>query len=115
MAEIDKTEIEKLRKLGAMETTRGGEEGVRLTAQFRGAPSTPDRKAWKETLEQWERRLDEKIRPFGAATVDGSLSTSGQSVELVVPVKDLDAAVKALSDDDIGLRLSRERKVDPKY
>ena len=40
---------------------------------------------------------------------------SGQTVELVVPVKDLEAAVQKLSEDDVGVRLTEERTIDPNY
>jgi uncharacterized protein HemX len=115
MAEIDQNEIDKLRKLGATVQLDDGGEGVRLTAQFRGTPESRDRQAWKSTLEEWERHLSDKMKPFGGHMVDGSLSLSGQTVELVVPVKDLEAAVRKLSDDDIGVRLTQERTIDPNF
>jgi hypothetical protein len=115
MDKIDQNDIEKLRKLGAIEQLQGGEEGVRLTAQFRGAPATPDRRAWKSTLEEWERHVSGQMKQFGAHTVDGSLSMSGQTVQLIVPVKDLEAAVRKLSEDDIDVRLTQERTIDPNY
>jgi hypothetical protein len=115
MDEIDPKEIDKLRKLGATEDLQGGVEGVRLTAQFRGSPMTHDRDAWKFALQEWERHLADQIKQFGAHTVDGSLSMSGQTVELVVPVKDLEATVRKLAEDDVGVRLSRERTIDPNY
>ena len=115
MDEIDPKDIDKLRQLGATEQLQGGVEGVRLTAQFRGAPASRDRRAWKSTLEEWERRLADEMKQFGAHTVDGSLSMSGQTVELVVPVKGLEATVRKLAKDDVGVRLSKERTIDPNY
>jgi hypothetical protein len=112
---IDPKDIDRLRKLGATEQLQGGVEGVRLTAQFRGTPASRDRRAWKSELEQWERHLSDEVKKFGAHTVDGSLSMSGQTVELVVPVKDLEAAVRKLAEDDVDVRLTQERTIDPNY
>ena len=75
MDKIDEKEIDRLRKLGAVEELKDGVEGVRLTAQFRGAPTSQDRASWNSSLKDWERALGEGLQQFGAHTVDGSPGT----------------------------------------
>lgn len=112
---IEKRDIERLCRMDMTERCSNGAQGVRLTAQYPGRPASRDRAAWSSTLQAWERDLDADLRPFGACTVDGTLSYSGQTVEILVPLDEIDATVQHLQQDDVDVRLQEERRIDPGY
>ncbi|MFS4438904.1 hypothetical protein ACMA5I_11880 [Paracoccaceae bacterium GXU_MW_L88] len=115
MDRLGPQEIEKLAASGETETLPGGAPGLRLTAQYPGRPTTRDRSEWAAELQKWEQHLAEDIREMGGDTVDGSLSMSGQTVELLVPLDVVEVTVRKLESQNIAVTLQRERRVDPSY
>ena len=113
MDRIDRRAIEKLRRLGMTESLADGAEAVRVTAQYSGRPSSPNRKAWTERLTSWERQIADDAGRMGAELVEGSLSVSGQTVELLVPITRLESLRCALERDEVRVRLLEEHDVDP--
>lgn len=112
---IDKRDIARLCRLAQTVQLGNGVQGVRLTAQYPGHPTGRDQQAWTVTLREWQRHLDDDLRPFGACTVEGTLSYSGQTVEILVPLDEVDATVQRLRQEDVDVRLQEERRIDPDY
>ena len=107
----DQNDLEKLRRLGLVRTMPDGTEAVRITAQYRGAPASPDRHAWRVEMEAWQDVLSGKLANFGAEIVPNSLSLSAQTVEAVVPTLRLDEVAKNLNNEDVRVDLVVPRQV----
>lgn len=107
----DQNDLEKLRRLGLVRTMPDGTEAVKITAQYRGAPSSSDRGAWRAQMEAWQSLLSGELANFGAQIVPDSLSLSAQTVEAVVPTRRLDEVAKKLSDKDVRVDLVVPRQV----
>ncbi|QLH38122.1 MAG: hypothetical protein HWD60_02880 [Defluviicoccus sp.] len=107
----DRSDLKKLRRLGLIKRMSDGTEAVKITAQYRGAPASSDRLAWKAEIEAWQDSLSDKLTKVGAEIVPNSLSLSAQTVEAVVPTLRLDEIVKHLQDEDVRVDLVVPRQV----
>ncbi|KAB1068595.1 hypothetical protein [Methylobacterium planeticum] len=107
----DHSDLEKLRRLGLVRRTADGAEAVKVTAQYRGAPVSRDRQAWKAEMEAWQKGLDGKLAKHGAEIVPNSLSLSAQTVEAVVPTMQLDAITNELKGEDVRVDIVVPRQV----
>lgn len=110
---VDKRQIERMLALDQTDTLSDGEPGLRFTAHYAGRPSSRDRALWAQQLRTWQRRLAADLKDVGVEQVEGSLSLSGQTVELVVPLKRLEDILKTLDDRGIDVVLLREHGIDP--
>ncbi len=97
--------LEKLRRLGLVRTMDDGSEGVAVTAQYRGAPTSSDRSAWKAEMEAWQQDLGGTLAKHGAKLVPNSMSLSAQTVEALVPTANLDQIADELRSDDVRVDL----------
>lgn len=99
---MDAKVIEQLRRNQSLHTLADGREAVDVTLQFTGrvpALSRPERKAW---LSARFSRVDQRLgRRIGVKP--GSLSVSGQTIEAVVPVDELDQVEAQLAHDEFRL------------
>ncbi len=108
MPKIDYSEFEKRIAQGFTEKLSDGRNGLRFTARMKERPKTRDRDQWKLLVQLWQNQLAEQIADVGIEVVPGSLSHSGQTTELLVPVDQLEAAMRKLSDQDLEVRLQKD-------
>ncbi|KJJ99593.1 MULTISPECIES: hypothetical protein [Pseudomonas] len=108
---VETREIEKLRQLGLTEQTSAGVEAVRVTAQCRLSAAGYTRDKWRSALLDWECGIEQQLASHGAELVPGSLSVSGQTVEVVVPIDQLSSVVAEMADADVRIDIVTPHQV----
>lgn len=98
---MEAREIEKLRNRGMTVPTAGGDEGVRITAQCRRLFGDQSRQERRLALEAWGQDLELRIATHGGQIVPGSLSVTGQTIDVIVPIESLPSLEADLSSSDI--------------
>jgi len=106
-----RTDIEKLRRLGLTEISSQGEQAIRLTAQCRVSMFERGRHERRVLLEEWKSGLEKKLHAFRSDVVPNSLSLTAQTVELVVPINEVQAVDSALSADDVRVDILIPKQV----
>src|SRR5689334_23011588 len=96
-ARMDKQIIEKMRRQGLTEQNASGAESVRLSAQLKAPLFEHDRNRRQAILGQWQHELQERLEKHGGEVIPDSLSLSGQTVDIRVPVDSIDAAESEVS------------------
>lgn len=99
-------EIDKLRRLGMVETGPTGTELVRVTAQLRQLLGPVSRDERRAQLQAFESAMGRYLARHGGSIVPDSLSVLGQTLEALVPVDRL-PALEAELDDKVRLDLVR--------
>ena|SRR6185436_12396975 len=107
---MDRGALEKLRRDQSLRTMADGREGVEVTVQYVGDPPRATRGERKNWLDDLFSQLSERLGPR-LEIKPGSLSLSGQTVEAVVPVAELDELSDQLSPHQFRLDLSLMRQV----
>ena len=87
-----------------------GKEAVALGVQFTGTPPQLDRPARKAWLAEHFSGIETKLGKHEAHLKADTMSLSGQSVEMLVPVEELDSVAKILEDS--AHRVTVVKKVD---
>lgn len=108
---MDLSKIAALRKRGFLEAGPNGEECVRLSVQQRGVDEALNYPALKRQLETWVEKLREDISAFGGDVVPDTLSTSGQTVEALIPVTRIHSASAALESQGVRLDFVEPRQI----
>src|SRR5438128_905743 len=103
--DMDAHLLDRVIKQGDIERLHTGATGVRVSLQYEpklATPSFPDRKMeLKREFERIAQTLNEK----GAEVDLNSISVSGQTVEAVLPVDQLDEIESDLSDKSVRVDL----------
>jgi hypothetical protein len=88
---MDQAHIERMRREQRLRRLPDGSEALEMTLQYPGtipADTRAHRKAW---LEEHFHKLDAQLGQLGVERVPDGISTSGQSVRILVPVHQLAA------------------------
>jgi hypothetical protein len=107
---MDRSLLEKLRRNQSLRTMSDGREGVAVTVQYVGDPPRATRGERRNWLQDLFAQLSDRLGSGLEITPD-SLSLSGQTVEAVVPVAELDALSDRLSGEQFRLDVSQSRQV----
>lgn len=105
---INEKQIAKLRAHGLIERTRGGEEAVRVTAQNRTPFKNGDYAGLRKAMQEWEKSITATLVKHGADVVPGSLSVLGQTIELLVPAKDVVSINREFAKEEVRLDLMED-------
>lgn len=110
---MDKDLIRKLRDLGALSRTSKGEEGVRVSLQYKPRLEEPSRSARREILQRAFRKVASEVLARGLECDLKSLSVSGQTVQAVLPVRDYESLVDELEQKDIRVDALLDQQIVP--
>jgi hypothetical protein len=110
---MDNHKIQKLRNLGAISRLDTGEEGVRVSLQYKPRLDEPSRTARRDILHREFEKIASECLSEGTQVDLGSLSVSGQTVEAVLPVKNYDRLVNDLEQKDVRVDDLINRQVIP--
>lgn len=106
---IDENSIDMLRARGLIERTKAGEEAVRVTAQCRRPFAKTDYATLREAMRDWEKSITAAFAKHGGEVVPGSLSILGQTIELLVPAKEIALIDHELAKEEVRLDLVEQR------
>jgi hypothetical protein len=87
---MDAKLIEKLRRKQSLPKLPDGQEGVTVTLQYPGKVPAATRGERKQWLEKHFQGLGEELGSIGVEVKPEGISTSAQTLRLVVPVAQLD-------------------------
>jgi hypothetical protein len=110
---MDNHIIEKMRRLGLTEQNASGAETLRLSAQLKAPLFNRDRQQRQDLLDKWQNQLQQKLEKHGGEVIPNSLSLTGQTVDIRVPVESLEAAEQEMSSEDTRLDPILPRQVVP--
>jgi|ERR1700682_5135611 len=104
---MDRRSIEKLATLGAIATTSGGKEGVRVSLQDTRRFDDPSRHARRASLRETFERVNAQIQDVDIDLE--SLSVSGQTVVAVLPTDRFEDIEQELKRQEIRVDLDITR------
>ncbi len=111
---MDSVKIQKFRRAQALQRLSDGRDGVEVTIQFQGevpGVARPDRRLW---IEGKIASVVDRVAKHNALIKPDSVSVSGQTVEAVIPVSELETVQKALSEENCRVDITTRRQVvDP--
>jgi hypothetical protein len=108
---MDDQLLQQLRNLGATARLASGEEGVRVSLQYRARLAEPSRAARRELLHREFQSIAAELVPKGTEVDLGSLSISGQTVEAVLPLREYDHLVDDLKKRQVRVDALLDRQV----
>jgi hypothetical protein len=103
---VDRHIVDKLRRDQSLHELPDGRQGVCVTLQFVGAVPRVARAERKDWLERQFVSVQFALQHHLELKPD-SLSVSGQSIDAVVPVDELDEIRDRLSREDVRVELTR--------
>ena len=108
---MDAKVLDKLYKIGAVERLPDGQDGVRVSLQYRGPMTNPSRSHRRDLLKQTFEDIARSIASEGAEVDLDSVSVSGQTVEAILPVAKYDDIESKLLEQNILVDLNIDRQV----
>jgi hypothetical protein len=110
---MDEHKIQKLRNLGAISRLSTGEEGVRVSLQYKRRLEDPSRAVRRDILNKEFQKIASECAAEGTDVDLGSLSVSGQTVEAVLPVQHYDRLVNDFERREIRVDDLVDRQIVP--
>jgi len=110
---MDEHTIKKLRNLGALSRLPTGEEGVRVSLQYKPRLEEPSRSVRRDILHREFQKIASEGVPEGSSVDLESLSVSGQTVEAVLPVQHYDRLVNDLEQREVRVDTIFDRQIVP--
>lgn len=108
---MDPKVLDNLYKLGAVDRLPNGQDGVRVSLQYRSRLTSGSRSSRRDLLKQTFEDIAKDIVSDGAEVDLNSLSVSGQTVEAILPVDQYDDITDKLNQQNIRVDLVQERQV----
>lgn len=108
---MDARAAQKLADRGYAEPTAAGAQAVRVSLQYRQPLEERSRAARRQQLQTAFERIAELLRTEGADVDLESISTSGQTVEALLPLDSFDELSERLSEEDIRVDPLIDRQV----
>ena len=110
---MDEHTMKKLRNLGAISRLSTGEEGVRVSLQYKPRLDEPSRSVRRDILHREFQKIASEGAPEGTRVDLESLSVSGQTVEAVLPAQHYDRLVNDLEQREVRVDALFDRQVIP--
>lgn len=108
---MDPKVLDKLYKLGAVDRLPNGQDGVRVSLQYRSRLTSGSRSDRRDLLKQAFEDIAKDIVSDGAEVDLDSISVSGQTVEAILPVTQYDDITDKLNQQNVRVDLVEERQI----